>query len=423
MSSPSNQQRIRYNEFKDCEGFFNSAWYGRPSKQADYAAQEAIKNAKQGKLPPDIWRTSIEEAKLQLSILLNQPAHSFTIFHNTTAGVQRIFLRLRDLMSSHDATLLISDLEYPGIVSLVDENWHGRLVMAEVANLIWDRKQSQVQRLLERSINVSRPSVVYLSHVARTNGYCLDESLLTYIRDVNPRAIIVIDGAQAIGNICVPPSFLEKVDFYVTSGHKWLSTRQTMGIVYAHDRWKIPDPAQSYSMNAGSGGTGNLATLCSLPPAVKDFNGALAGVTSIQQMQVIEDNNAGLAKEFAAAMAKLGLACVGAEDQISSDYEWRWNGLVTIQNAPERLVTSLSKNGTITALAPEEWRDQVGGRPRSPRFLLKCDADTGGVVFTEVDLRERMVPIPPVGCLRFCFHYYHNTKNVQQLAGRISSLR
>ena len=325
-------------------------------------------------------------------------------------------------MSPHNGTLLISDLEYPGIVSLVDENWQGRLVMAQVANLVWSGKPALVQDLLERSISIARPSVIYLSHVARTNGYCLNESLLAYIREVNPKAIIVIDGAQAIGNIYVSRSFLEKVDFYVTSGHKWVSAHQTLGIVYAHERWKLPDPAQSYSMRAGSGGTGNLATLRSLPPALKDFNGVLADIAPKEQMRRIEGHNAQLAGQFSIAMKDLGLTCVGV-DSGSSDYEWRWNGLVTIQNAPERLVDELTKDGTITALRSEEWRDQVGGRPRAARFLLKCNPRTGTVTFTNnVDLREKFVPIPAAGCLRFCFHYYHNMGHVRELVQRISGL-
>lgn len=401
--------------------FFNSAWVGLES----LTACEAVVKAEGG------WSEVVEEAKAQVGVLLQQPPHNITVFHNTTAGVQRIFLRLRHLLESSNPTLLMSDLEYPGIVSLVDENWQGRLVMAEVANLVWENEAALVEEALKHAIQIARPSVIYLSHVARTNGYCLNEGVIDFIREVNPRAVIIIDGAQACGNIHVGKSFLDKIDFYVTSGHKWLCARPTLGLVCAHNRWKLPDPAQSYSMRSGSGGTGNLDALRSLIAAVQDFNGASTSQGSTDRMLTIEEHNRMLARGFSDAMKEFGWYSVGAENEgLHSDSDksslWRWSGIVAYRNFDKKVAQKLERDGnsncegefkTVQAfIEPEHWRDPSGGEAPGPRYILKCDPREETIVqMRPVTLRDEINPVPPSGCLRFCFHYYHSWEDVEFL--------
>ena len=187
--------------------------------------------------------------------LIGQPSHTVCVFHNTTAGVQRILLRLSHLLGRSDATLLLTDLEYPGIVSAVDETWTGKVVMAQVAPLIWRGEADRITQKIEQSILLSRPSVVYFSHVARATGYRIEEGLVGFIRRIMPRSVIVFDGAQACGNIHIGDDLLPNIDFYLTSGHKWLCGQQTLGLVYAHESWGLKDPAQSYSMTRVSTGS------------------------------------------------------------------------------------------------------------------------------------------------------------------------
>lgn len=366
----------------------------------------------------------VEQGAKSIAHLINGAPSQITFFHNTTAGVQRIFLRLSHLFGPAVPTLLTTDLEYPGIVSLVDENWNGRLIMTQIAELINTGQADLVTERLKRSILATRPSVVYLSHVGRANGYRIDEDIVHYIKEVNPSTVIIIDGAQACGNIYLDRGFLEEVDFYVTSGHKWLCAKATLGIVHAHENWKLKDPAQSYSKTQASTGTGNSSALLSLRRAVADFNGETTPQTPELRMRDIESHNRRLAEYFSSEMVRrCGLKSLGI---LNGEHArgWRCNGIVVVNLPSEEIVNELQKqpaaNFKFTVLTDENWRDKkVGGEPLGGRYLLDCDASEAKHFFKQVDFQDK--PIPGTGPYwsRFCFHYYHTKTDVDDLVEKI----
>ncbi len=84
-----------------------------------------------------------------------------------------------------------------------------------------------------------RTKLVVLSHVLRGNGRVLDiADIAARIKSKNPAAMILVDGAQALGNLPrVNFPELEKagVDFYAVSAHKSLGG-YPLGILYLSER-------------------------------------------------------------------------------------------------------------------------------------------------------------------------------------------
>lgn len=396
--------------------FFDSASVGIVAQEAESSAADAEK-----RVP---WSHAVEEVKAGLSRLLSVRTTYLTLYHNTTAGVQRVFTRLGHLTGRGEPTLLTSDIEYPGIMALADENWGGRLIVVQVADLVWGGKCHLVEPVLKKAILLACPTVFYGSHVARASGFVLSTKLLRFAREVNPNIVTIIDGAQAVGNIVIEPEMLQLADFYVTSGHKWLGGKQTLGIVHAHDCWKLDDPAQGYSAASGSRGTGSLASLASLARAVEDINGATSGGDAVTRVQRVAKHNASLARYFSQQLRRNGFRTVGGGQRVSRS--WKWSGIVVLLDLPGSISQKLRTMDGIefSHLTDEPWRQAaLGGAPRGPRYTLGIKLGGGQELeagFERVELEELASPVPFGGCARFCFHYYHRKGDVDRLVKAVN---
>jgi len=399
--------------------FFNAAGVGLPSEESVQASLR----------PSDGWDAVLGEVRDHFRQLLGVPEEYVTIFHNTTAGIQRVFLRIGHLLTSRNAMLLTTDLEYPGTVAMADECWQGPMVIAEIAHLIWEGRCDEVLDVLKRSFLLTRPAVIYISHVARGFGYPLDLEFIRFVKSVNPSTIIVIDGAQAIGNIAIGEELLSLVDFYVTSGHKWLGGKPTLGVVYAHPKWHIPDQAQAYSRLSGSGGTGNLETLRSTAVALRDFRAdeyTLDDCTS--RSRQIADHNAALSSLFCELLESEGIKLFPLMTKRNNRGHWPVNGIVVVQGHLAPYASAIDTSGDLRKLEQLETAGRVmaayvksepwvmpGGGSRAPRALAQYQGDS--IVLRPIDLREDglCVPMPNSGLLRFCFHYFHSSADVRAL--------
>ena len=373
------------------------------------------------------WDEAVNVVQQKFGKLIGKPSQTISVFHNTTAGVQRILLRLTQLFGSSNPTLLMTDLEYPGIVSAVDETWPGRVVMAEVADCIWNGRPSAVTNRLKGSILISRPSVVYLSHISRATGYRIDEAIVDFIRENLPKTVIILDGAQACGNIHVENDLLSKIDFYVTSGHKWLCGIPTLGLVYSEEKWSVHDPAQSYSMTRVPTGTGSKHVILSLQTALQDFNGELTNQTARKRMNAVETHNAALAKLFCKEIKRkklghpLGLLSESHRNDGSETQKWKWNGIATIVfDSPEVAaeVIQMHPKPLFTQLSDESWRDSLGESLKARRYFLDPDAKDK-FVLKQANFTQAYVPKLEGYPTRFCFHYYHSLAHVKALIAKI----
>lgn len=398
--------------------FFNSAFIGfEPEKARTVASDESVE-----------WPEALDRVKARYTRLMGLTREHHTVFYNTTAGVQRIILRLTHILDGQPATLLTTDMEYPGIMSLLDEHWHGRLVIAQVGNEVWRGRAEKVSKLLREAVLLVEPDVIYVSHIARATGYRVSESVIDFARTVNPRVVIALDGAQAVGNIAVSESLLRKVDFYVTSGHKWLSGREPLGVVTAEPAWKLPDPAQSYSRKEGSGGTGNLQCLRSLGETLKDFvdePSRKARALRKSKIARIEEWNRVRAWEFTTLLRERRVPV----QVVSRKWpEWARSGIVTVSGGSEEISAALSvpertKRIEYTRLEDEAWVSHEGAPGPGERFLLAPPDEGRPPDITRGSLRQDRwgPPMPQDGASRFCFHYCHTKKHVVELVDRIEA--
>lgn len=406
----------RFN-FPGSEGFFDCAAIGLESKEARDVA----------KIPGAVadWETAVDQVKTEFALFLGCMESHVAVFYNTTAAAQRILLCLKRAMGSYQGTLLLTDAEYPGIIAAAHEYWDGGIAIARISRLLWRGRTAEAEDVLARTFLASRPCVVYVSHVSRAVGYTLPLQLLTFMKSVLPRLVIVIDGAQAIGNVAVTKDVLEIADFYLSSGHKWLCGKPALGLVHSRDVWSLSDQAQGYSSRSGSAGTGSLEVLRSTARALRDFNGSATSASSGEErgrrIRSIAQWNATLAREFAGAASRLGNGI-----RVVGDSSWDRNGIVTLRDPGGRITgDALSRFGIqATHLRAEPYFTAGTIEPAGRRFTL-------GLVGEGNDVRAQVTPIsldqastddPAGGGWRFSFHYYHEEDDVKSLVRALEKI-
>lgn len=390
--------RFRY---RGASRHFNAAWIGIESIEGEKAAATGSTT----------WEKALSAVQQKCAQLCGTGGDRVTVHHNTTAGVQRVFSRINHLLGRQVATLLTTDLEYPGIIASVDENWQGRMVMASVADMVWGRRGREVERALQRAFLLAEPDVVYVSHVARASGFELPlKAFASFVREVNPRTVIIADGAQALGNIAVDSEVLDLVDFYVASGHKWLCGRTTLGIVYSAPAWRLHDPAQAYSRRSGSGGTGSEHALRSLAKSLDEFLARKGGKARMPQ---VAKHNAALARYFLDRLEEVGCTV----RVVSRQRNWMLNGIVSILGPDSALLDRIHQAGlSVSHLVEEQWRGPEGGDAPGSRFLVRVSPTGASIeVNRQPDFRNLSAPLPPGGVLRVCFHVYHSRADVDRL--------
>lgn len=402
--------------------FWDAAAIGIESMDAKEAARHAEDNKRD-------WSQLLEDTQEGLASLLGVSAEEITLYHNTTAGAQRVFARLGHLLTGSEPTFMTTDFEYPGIMALADEAWTGRVVVAAVAEQLWRGDATRIPSILRDVFLVAKPGVIYISHVARTFGYILDLEFLRFVRTVAPQTIIIVDGAQAVGQLPVGPEILNLVDFYVFSGHKWLCGKQTIGVVVSDPSWQMSDPAQGYSLSLGSRGTGSAGALASLAKAVKDFNGSTTGETVTERMEKIARHLSQIAERIEDALGTFGERTVRALQKARTGGAWQGCGIVCVIGPSDRLLERFRAlvNWECYPLAASElrgelWRNgSMGGAARGGRFRCsieyrgKDDERPASVSLEKIDLPFTSVPMPHPRVLRFCSHYFHSRSDVDGL--------
>jgi selenocysteine lyase/cysteine desulfurase len=153
-----------------------------------------------------------------------------------------------------------------------------------------------------------------LTHVHNETGRQLPvEKIIQELRDQGLLApegcAVVVDGAQAAGNVDIPKSLLGVCTYYATCGHKWLLGEPSLGILYRNDAlpelFTHVDTTRGLSALEGTDtqeaglGTINLASHVSL-------NASLVDLMSVG-MPEVEQHNRALAERFVDGVRRSGL--------------------------------------------------------------------------------------------------------------------
>jgi selenocysteine lyase/cysteine desulfurase len=333
---------------------------------------------------------------------------------------------LKRAVEPHRTTLLMSDAEYPGVLSAAHEYWQGTIAVAQIAEHLWRGDVGHATEVLERAFLVTQPGVVFLSHVWRETGAVLDEKLLRFVRAVSPRAVIVLDGAQAVGNVCVSPEMLDLVDFYVASGHKWLCGDAPLGLVWGSRIWGLPDSAQGYSSRSGSAGTGSVRILRSVARGMRDFVGQrrLDGGREPGRMETIQAKNGFLADLFCNEVAR---ALSGRAECVGHGVTgWKRNGIVTVRvRGAEKVARRLNPppGGGASAYEVTLIERDAAMLDAPVRFAmgnrisvtLENGTERGSpkVRLESFDPIRDVYRTSGVVAIRYSVHYYHTPKDIR----------
>lgn len=162
-----------------------------------------------------------------LAALLNAPASSIALMHNTSEGMN---VALWGLRWQPGDEVITTSLEHPGLISPL-------AILRQRAGLtvrFVDAGYGERDRLLAgmRRAFTRRTRLVALSHVAYSSGALFPlEEIIDLARQ--HEAWVLVDGAQTVGAIPLDLTALD-VDFYAGPGQKWLCGPDSSGLLYVH---------------------------------------------------------------------------------------------------------------------------------------------------------------------------------------------
>lgn len=260
----------------------------------------------------------------ELGQILGVDETHFTLHETTTKAIIKAIKVVKEECSS--PVILSDDLEYKSVALHLDDlKKEGNAVqLLNFRDRIFEKSLSTLQikeEILEEYqsiIDNKKTPIVILSHVFSETGTVLPiTDIARAIRKHSPKAFLIIDGAQAVGNISVNKEIFNLVDFYATSGHKWLMGNTSMGILISNINrmrdhnikpQKVIDASFPYSHFEyenkldDRGESTNLDCLISLNTMLQEFYG--------EQLSEISKHNKILAKLFESLVSSLGIKII-----------------------------------------------------------------------------------------------------------------
>ena len=220
--------------------YMNAGWAGpSPSQVVEGMRDAAERESAGGPAGPEgraVASAVEEEARTEAAQLFNVDPADMLITHGTSEGVA---ITLFGLDWKRGDVLLTTDLEHPGIdspVAVLEE----RGVEIRRVSIPPDASADACIEAMRSGLD-SRVKVAALSHVMFTTGLRVPaEEIVGAAHEVG--ALVLFDGAQTAGHIAMDFTAME-VDFYASSGQKWLQGPTGSGAFYVRpDRRELLKP-------------------------------------------------------------------------------------------------------------------------------------------------------------------------------------
>jgi len=299
---------------------------------------------------------------------------------NTTSGIRHALQEM--ISATKEVTLITTDAEYPQVADIIDS--YGRnpapqvkVRKIKVADRIWNNNLQPDDLVGELNDEVDKwrggngDICICTSHVYWESALKLPISSLR--EKIGEDVHLLIDGAQAFGNVHVGQESLQQCSYYITSGHKWLLGKSTLGILYRNQRRcaKIPEIPSGDSMSSlrdlfsgNPGGTVDIEAFVALNTSLKDLLYA-------------------------------GLAEVAKHNELLADLFRDWS-----RQLPQCVPMPSRGGGGIVMLQVDD--------PDRVWALLNRRYRIQSTVF------------PKRRALRLCFHYYHGENDVYSLIEKMT---
>lgn len=224
----------------DSMTYMNAGWAGpSPSRVIERMREAGERESAGGPAGPEgrAFAASVEEeARTEAAGLYNVDPADVLVTHGTSEGVA---IALFGLDWQPGDVLLTTDLEHPGIdspVAVLEE----RGVEIRRASIPPDASSDACIEAMRANLD-SRVKVAALSHIMFTTGLRVPaEEIVAAAHEVG--ALVLLDGAQTGGHVAMDFAAMG-VDFYATSGQKWLMGPTGSGAFYIRpDRRELLKP-------------------------------------------------------------------------------------------------------------------------------------------------------------------------------------
>ena len=283
--------------------YMNAGWAGpSPSRVVERMREAGERESAGGPAGPEgrAFASAVEEeARTEAAGLFNVDPADVLITHGTSEGVA---IALFGLDWQPGDVLLTTDLEHPGIdspVAVLEE----RGVEIRRAAVPPDASADACIEAFRSGLD-SRVRVAALSHIMFTTGLRLPAGeIVAAAHEVG--ALVLLDGAQTAGHVAMDFAAMG-VDFYASSGQKWLMGPTGSGAFYVRpDRRELLKPLLRMS---GAGFRSGLGQYALASQGVAERAGYAEAVRINRELgpERVEEHTHGLASALRGELAGIG---------------------------------------------------------------------------------------------------------------------
>lgn len=328
-------------------------------------------------------RVAVELARSKLSLLLNSSHSNHIIF---TTGSEE---SLKTIFFAHalvpwGSQVVATDCEFYGVYSKIMPPRY-QLRVAE----IWSAgsKPEIVNSIAAQVTTATR--LLLLSHVCYNSGLRLPvREIINRCKAINPSLLVLVDGAQAVGQVSVNVSQLG-CDFYAGDAHKWLLGPDQAGFLYVRDANHLQTLAR------------DLSSIFSVCPELNHDKGSRSGAVAFELAALSETIDAFLENDYLSEICRHGALL--AERFRDGVIKHLTGSFAVAPQIPQELKTNIVCLKSMIKSDPMAHIDNVHDE------LLQRGIHCAAIKCLPKEF-ENSIRIPPL--LRFCFHYRNTAEEV-----------
>jgi selenocysteine lyase/cysteine desulfurase len=202
------------------------------------ASRHAIISGQEG----TVWK-GVNDLLIKLADYLGCDARLMTLHERTTDAVQfavdeccRAFAK-----SGKGVRIVYSDAEYPNLVDTVlrkaEADFSAQLCRADIlSSIIAGRDSNHINETIIATCKSAGANMLVISHVVFSFGYVIDiGAIIKELGQRDLRLIVIVDGAQSMGNIADLQPAIRAAEYYIGCSQKWLSTGPNLGILVRNE--------------------------------------------------------------------------------------------------------------------------------------------------------------------------------------------
>lgn len=315
-----------------------------------------------------------------LSHVFSCKPQQLRLFTNTTAAIECALKECCETIKDQPpGQILTTDADYDSVREEIGKKattYHHEIKIVEIANDV--RRGMSAEHVMGTIISQisSDTRIMCLSHVLHKTGFIMDSKLLVESlakRKKGGRPYVILDAAQAFGQIAIAPDVLDAFNYVATSGHKWLLSEETIGILRSNENPTACAPVTYFEQPSGS-----------LSKYDSDSKESLATIVTHPRLSL------------AASLSDLlqtGIVKVAAHN-----LQMRTLFMDLLSSPRYRVVENAAPSGICLIETP------------LARKLYQVLSDQGIIV----GLVREAGPDSALA-LRICFHYYHSEADVRAL--------